>query len=555
MKNTNNTERIHSTPIARPPMASHATSGQNVPVSAVVDPAFWPRDMSDSSSMTLHFSPGASSTTQESSHGGTPPAQTPRSDSTQGGRNGQNGHNARQDSQQAASARTSVAVACLPCRNRHLKCDGGVRCSRCKLDGVDCTYVKSRRGWKGKRKTKAGETGPSAASVPGLSPLAPLGIRSYHTMSNTHAGQINGNGTILQSPINTNLPAGTIHLRSPEYSYHSEYSLQVDTSNNVSNNHVLVANPSPVVQYNLDGTQRPVSNGSTPPRDAISAFYSYFYNAHPFCLPRERLLDLFQERRTPLLELAVQYIGSSFLPAVPTEMYDQALERYIQNQSYPKDGYSLQALLLFSIGLHANNKVPRAAQIFQMAQALTLDLGVHRFEFAQLNGHNDRVLEESWRRTWWSMYVVNGMMRAVNPGVQFTLKDVSLEVPLPCEDYRYLSGVSTTFPSGSLPCYMLPIFPTFSSFPSRSPPCYMFSIFPIFSSILGIDYLFKELFSTLSFSILLVNGPTSSTSAFFCHLEHKADTTSTSPTPAPSKNTTTTPSPAPNPPPSPPSPT
>jgi hypothetical protein len=32
------------------------------------------------------------------------------------------------------------------------------------------------------------------------------------------------------------------------------------------------------------------------------------------------------------------------------------------------------------------------------------------------------------------------MMAAVNPGVQFRLKDVALDVPLPCDDYRYFSG-------------------------------------------------------------------------------------------------------------------
>jgi hypothetical protein len=44
--------------------------------------------------------------------------------------------------------RGTVAIACVPCRSRHLKCDGGVRCSRCRTDNVECTYVKSRRGWK-----------------------------------------------------------------------------------------------------------------------------------------------------------------------------------------------------------------------------------------------------------------------------------------------------------------------------------------------------------------------------------------------------------------------
>lgn len=150
-------------------MASQPYPLANMAGSAVVDPAFWaqPQDSADSSPLALHLSPSTSSTTQGSQHSSTSPALTPRSDaerkdsqaSQAGQQNGQNGQN-------GAQARTSVAVACVPCRSRHLKCDGGVRCSRCRADGVDCTYIKSRRGWKGKRK-KPGEHG--APQVPGPS--------------------------------------------------------------------------------------------------------------------------------------------------------------------------------------------------------------------------------------------------------------------------------------------------------------------------------------------------------------------------------------------------
>jgi hypothetical protein len=49
--------------------------------------------------------------------------------------------------------RVAVAVACVQCRSRHLKCDGATRCARCVAEGIACSYVKSRRGWKGPRKS------------------------------------------------------------------------------------------------------------------------------------------------------------------------------------------------------------------------------------------------------------------------------------------------------------------------------------------------------------------------------------------------------------------
>lgn len=152
-------------------MASQPYPLANMPVSAAVDPAFWAQaqDSADSSPLALHLSPSASSTTHESQHSSISPGlTTPKSDNERKNsqttqQNGQ--ENAQQAAQNGNQARTSVAVACVPCRSRHLKCDGGVRCSRCRADGVDCTYIKSRRGWKGKRK-KPGENG--APAVPGL---------------------------------------------------------------------------------------------------------------------------------------------------------------------------------------------------------------------------------------------------------------------------------------------------------------------------------------------------------------------------------------------------
>jgi hypothetical protein len=248
---------------------------------------------------------------------------------------------------------------------------------------------------------------------------------------------------ILQSHVNTRLTSGSVQSLSPEFAFSTELAVTNHLSATPNGMGMGASAPAPVhapEQLNLNGTQRLNQFGHLGPPTAIQSFYHYFYNAHPFVLPHARLISLFKERRTPLLEHAVQFIGSSFLPEIPTDIFKDAMDRAINNGSYPRDGYSVQAMILFSIGLHAHNEVPRAAQIFTIAQSLTLELGMNRIDFAIMNGNNDRQLEESWRRTWWSMYTVNGMMSAVNPGVKFTLKDIATDVPLPCEDHQYLSG-------------------------------------------------------------------------------------------------------------------
>lgn len=430
---------VHVASLEMPPsaMVMPVQSVPGVPMSAGgVDPVFWGQDFSSAStsplspSLGLHLSPTTSVTTQGSFNGSTPPMQTPPSES--GKKSSQNGHKSSQKEANGNQTRASVAVACVPCRSRHLKCDGGARCSRCKTDNVDCTYIKSRRGWKGKKKNKEENAAPVTLNGACLQPPQRVELNLLG-LATAEVALSNG------------------HLSSPEYSYGRDIALM----NQLSPTHSLGARPvappvaPPVAQINLNGTARLNRFGHLGPEDAVQAFFHFFYNSHPFCLPEPRLIEVLKERQAPLLEYAVQFIGSSFMPAVSTEMYKEALDRHINNGNFPRDAWSVQALMLFAIGLHAHNEVPRAAQVFIIAQTLTLELGLNRMEFALVHGENDPQLEESWRRTWWSMFTVNGMMTAVNPGVQFRLKDVVTDVPLPCEDDQYFSGVSDFLTSTS----------------------------------------------------------------------------------------------------------
>ncbi|KAH6642953.1 hypothetical protein C7974DRAFT_409460 [Boeremia exigua] len=427
-----------------------AQTMQGVPAgSAGVDPAYWTHDLSNGSlsPRTMQPSPGGYSSAHDSiSQSITPTAQTPQSDnsrknsSADGQQNSQKGKNAAD-----ANQRASVAVACVPCRSRHLKCDGGVRCSRCRADGVDCTYIKSRRGWKGKRKSKPeDQISPSAINGAQAPPIP---------ISNGHMS----NGTIVA-------PHG--QLSTPNSYYNGDAPIMSQPSPTSSLSVQSMPPPAAPQQMNLNGTQRLNKFGHLGPETAIQAFYHYFYASHPFCLPEARLLEVFNQRKAPLLECAVQYLGSSYIAAIPTAMYKEALDRYIDSGSYARDGWSVQALTLYAIGLHANNEVPRASHIFAIAQDLTLEVGLNRMEYALLHGESNPQIEESWRRTWWGIYCANGMLCAVNPGVQFKLKDVLTDVPLPCENDQYFSG-QIPYPA-SLQDYddsaFMPSLPVYSSY-------------------------------------------------------------------------------------------
>lgn len=84
--------------------------------------------------------------------------------------NGGNAGSVAQSSPAAAQYRRAppatppVPLACTECRLRHLKCDAGTpTCGRCRAEGRSCCYVKSRRGWKGRKRK-----GSTATSVSGM---------------------------------------------------------------------------------------------------------------------------------------------------------------------------------------------------------------------------------------------------------------------------------------------------------------------------------------------------------------------------------------------------
>jgi hypothetical protein len=75
-------------------------------------------------------------------------------------------------------ARTKVSNTCTNCRERHLKCDGGPVCSRCRADGSSCIFIASRRGYRMNARRKAPTTPPQPL---GLTPQGPSDTSSKHS--------------------------------------------------------------------------------------------------------------------------------------------------------------------------------------------------------------------------------------------------------------------------------------------------------------------------------------------------------------------------------------
>ena len=186
-------------------------------------------------------------------------------------------------------------------------------------------------------------------------------------------------------------------------------------------------------------SQLPVDNS----RDGlIAAYFIYFHPCHPFLLPHEQTLDVLQQRSFRHLELAIQYVASFYVPTARKADHRDTLRRHVLQENSSKDGTFVQALLLLAIGLHIENDDEDSASVLSSAVALALDLGMHYRDFAHIHGENDPLIEESWRRTWWELFVIDGMMGGVNQKYTLQLMQIDMSVSLPCEEVEYSSRVS-----------------------------------------------------------------------------------------------------------------
>ncbi|TVY92672.1 hypothetical protein LAWI1_G001778 [Lachnellula willkommii] len=311
--------------------------------------------------------------------------------------------------------RVTVPSACVPCRSKHLKCNGLSPCTRCSSNGFECYYVVSRRGFKGPRRiglqAKASSTAGTRIPVPGAASACPL---------------VNPAAATSRAPPNPNVPTG---LATPPDHHHKTLPGSTDLQ-------IFEVNPD-LATY----SPKPLSSGLDLRERCIEAFFYHFWPAHPFILPRANFMALRNERPVDQLEAAMRYVGSCYISQAPTMALESEAERSVYHADCANDGFRVQAMLIFAIGLDGNTHQEKALQILTDAEDIALDIGMNKRDFAFLNSHGLPVLEESWRRTYWELFLIDGMIAGVHQKSSFRMKDVVADVLLPCEEYEYISGV------------------------------------------------------------------------------------------------------------------
>lgn len=188
-------------------------------------------------------------------------------------------------------------------------------------------------------------------------------------------------------------------------------------------------------------TQTPSSSILTSP--SLDGFYTYFFPAHPFVLPRAQFTQQFDADSNAVSELlvAMTLIGALYTRDAQSHISRQHAEQALE-KTLPATGFAVQALMLFALCLEWCGEGDRAGEVLGRARTVALQIGLHRQGFAADYGQGNPVLEECWRRTWWELYVVDALFAGIRHWPSFSLCTMGADVYLPSDEELYVPGVS-----------------------------------------------------------------------------------------------------------------
>ncbi|KAL4995356.1 hypothetical protein BDV10DRAFT_134486 [Aspergillus recurvatus] len=298
-----------------------------------------------------------------------------------------------------------VSVACVPCRSKHLRCDATTpACARCRAEGLQCVYLKSRRGG---RRTKAQAQQPSS------------------TASTSRAFCSDTSAKLYVQPQQSLTSTSSVRRPASASDDEQERSNSEPASASLSRSSDSLSGPSLNEQL-------------------LAQYYSFFHAAHPCVLPqwalRQRLAH--NGRDLQALVLVVQFIGSVYAKSSFSASLKVEAEAAVSSigTNSPITGFDVQAVLLLSIAVYWANEPERALGLLDRAIAMALELGMQRQDYAYANGNSDPVLEECWRRTWWQVYMTDAHIAGSTSTFPFRTSNVEMSCDLPCDEAEYESG-------------------------------------------------------------------------------------------------------------------
>ncbi|KIX06284.1 uncharacterized protein Z518_04259 [Rhinocladiella mackenziei CBS 650.93] len=326
-------------------------------------------------------------------------------------------------------------LACIPCRKSHLKCDGQKPlCSRCADRNGECFWIESRRGYREFRKPQSTTTDekrerPSKNDAIFNESQSPRGHTGDQSLDEADPSKIRALTYEELFPTFVSVPL-------VEDSQPAQSQKEMHSPSNRSDSTMSIARE-------LDSAV--VSKTDIESTDLIELFYRHFYHAHPFVVPRKMYLQNPASLPTHL-RVVIRYLASHYLPQANHAALEKAAN-VIFSDEVPDDGYKVQGQLLFAMVRYARFDQEEGAIALDKAIELAIRIGLNRNSYALQYGQGDATLQESWRRTWWTLMIVEGLVTVIGGQSQpYRLYSTFTDVALPGHDEDYDELRASPFP-------------------------------------------------------------------------------------------------------------
>ncbi|GFF45245.1 hypothetical protein IFM62136_00204 [Aspergillus lentulus] len=177
----------------------------------------------------------------------------------------------------------------------------------------------------------------------------------------------------------------------------------------------------------------------------LSLYYRYFHSAHPCAVPRFAIQRYAVSDRQAIQPLyaVMKYIGSLHNALIPSSQLKNHVEAelaVVRSTNHVVSPFAVQAVLLYSIAVYWCDETRKGLDLLEEAIRMALGLGMNWSDFATEHGRNDPILEESWRRTWWQIYITDAHIAGSTHSYPFRTNGIHMDVHLPCEEDEYESG-------------------------------------------------------------------------------------------------------------------
>lgn len=302
-----------------------------------------------------------------------------------------------------ASARPA-SLACLECRKVHVKCDGAKpACARCVSRDLLCSYTPSRRG------RRRGEQHPR----------------------NSLAGALNTpQSSFNVSPSSQWMPDPSLETNNPRANISPIET--VDTTATQPQTSFLPQGASNSMLQRIDPTCIWIDD-----MGLVNLFYLNFHPNHPILVPK----TFYRDRDYPwYLKAVVEFIGSHFSTTITNRALQQDAAKKMEEEEDDLPAV-IQARILYATILLARHETQLCQQVLAHAIDTARRIGLYRRDFAPSHADGHPVEEESLRRTWYELYVLDGCIAASHPNTSFKTYSVDADVLLPCGDSIYDNGM------------------------------------------------------------------------------------------------------------------